>query len=88
MTGRDESQRNATAKNLIQVGYHTWEELYLRGPNDHGTSAVVYKSDRRLRIEQAGFQIRGNSGDQWSDLIGYSGGDRTFKLPNPMYYIA
>ncbi|KAH9290400.1 hypothetical protein KI387_034517, partial [Taxus chinensis] len=55
------------------------------GPTDQGTSAVVYKSGRRFKIERAGFRIRGNSGDEWSDLTGYSIGDRTFKLPNPIY---
>uniref|UniRef100_A0A0D6QTH6 Acid phosphatase n=1 Tax=Araucaria cunninghamii TaxID=56994 RepID=A0A0D6QTH6_ARACU len=88
LTGRDEEQRNATAQNLIQAGYHSWEQLLLRGPDDKGKSAVLYKSERRSKIEQDGFKIRGNSGDQWSDLSGYSVGDRTFKLPNPMYYIA
>lgn len=88
LTGRDETQRNATEKNLVQAGYHSWEALLLRGADDHGKTAVLYKSEKRLKIEQDGFKIRGNSGDQWSDVYGYSIGDRTFKLPNPMYYIA
>jgi len=88
LTGRDETQRNATQKNLFRAGYHTWEALLLRGPDDHGKTAVLYKSEKRRKIEQDGFRIRGNSGDQWSDVLGYSIGDRTFKLPNPMYYIA
>uniref|UniRef100_A0A0C9RTX9 TSA: Wollemia nobilis Ref_Wollemi_Transcript_13276_1116 transcribed RNA sequence n=1 Tax=Wollemia nobilis TaxID=56998 RepID=A0A0C9RTX9_9CONI len=88
LTGRGEEQRNATARNLIQAGYHSWEQLLLRGPDDNGKTAVLYKSERRSQIEQVGFKIRGNSGDQWSDLSGISTGDRTFKLPNPMYYIA
>eukprot|EP01018_Ginkgo_biloba_P002490 Gb_00531 [translate_table: standard] len=88
LTGRSEAQRIATHKNLIYSGFNVWEELILRGTDDQGKSAVVYKSERRLKIEQDGFRIRGNSGDQWSDLVGYSIGDRTFKLPNPMYYIA
>jgi len=62
--------------------------LYCRKPEDYEKSVVVYKSERRLEIEQDGLRIRGNCGDQWSDLTGYSVGDRTFKLPNPMYYIA
>lgn len=31
--------------------------------------------------------IRGNIGDQWSDLLEDCVGDHTFKLPNPMYFI-
>ena len=34
-------------------------------------SVVVYKFENRLKIEQDGFRVRGNSGDQWSDLTGY-----------------
>jgi hypothetical protein len=26
-------------------------------------------------------------GDQWSDLTGAPEGDRTFKVPDPMYYV-
>nr|ADE77538.1 unknown [Picea sitchensis] len=88
LTGRRHCQRNVTERNLVRAGYHSWEALFLREPEDRAKSAVVYKSERRLKIEQNGFRIRGNSGDQWSDLTGYSVGDRTFKLPNPMYYVA
>ncbi|MFS7974354.1 putative Acid phosphatase [Helianthus anomalus] len=50
-------------------------------------NAVEYKSGKRKELEEAGYRIRGNVGDQWSDLIGSNGGDRTFKVPDPMYYI-
>lgn len=88
LTGRYDYQRNTTEKNLIQAGYHSWEALFLREPDEYEMTAVVYKSERRSKIEKEGFRIRGNSGDQWSDISGYSIGDRTFKLPNPMYFIA
>jgi len=87
ITGRHHYQRNGTGRNLVRAGYHSWEALFFREPEDYENSAVVYKSDKRLKIEQDGFRIRGNSGDQWSDLTGCSVGDRTFKLPNPMYYV-
>eukprot|EP00253_Pinus_taeda_P007698 PITA_07698 len=88
LTGRYDYERSATEKNLFRAGYHSWEALLLRGPDEYEMSAVLYKSERRLKIEKNGFRIRGNSGDQWSDLSGYPFGDRTFKLPNPMYFIA
>jgi acid phosphatase len=88
LTGRYDYERIATEKNLVRAGYHSWEALFLRGADEYETSAVLYKSERRLKIEKDGFRIRGNSGDQWTDLSGYSFGDRTFKLPNPMYFIA
>ncbi|CAN6456830.1 unnamed protein product [Victoria cruziana] len=57
------------------------------GKEDHGKPAIVYKSERRLEIEKEGYRIHGNSGDQWSDLFGFATATRSFKLPNPMYYI-
>ena len=50
-------------------------------------SGVVYKSSKRKELVDAGYRIRGNIGDQWSDLLGGNAGDRTFKFPDPMYYI-
>ncbi|MGZ4392667.1 MAG: HAD family acid phosphatase [Gaiellaceae bacterium] len=45
-----------------------------------------YKSATRQYIESLGYEIVGNFGDQYSD---FSGGfeDRTFKLPNPSYFL-
>ncbi|KAL5697726.1 hypothetical protein ACHQM5_028843 [Ranunculus cassubicifolius] len=88
LTGRDESQRNYTVKNLVLAGYEDWERLLLRGPEDHGTTAVTYKSKKRRELEAEGFRIHGNSGDQWSDLYGSPMATRSFKLPNPMYFIS
>ncbi|KAL0403046.1 UNVERIFIED_CONTAM: Acid phosphatase 1 [Sesamum radiatum] len=54
---------------------------------DHEKTAMVYKSEKRSELTEQGYQILGNSGDQWSDLLGSSMSIRSFKLPNPMYYI-
>lgn len=45
-----------------------------------------FKAATRQHIESLGFQIVANFGDQFSD---FSGGyeDRTFKLPNPNYFL-
>lgn len=59
-----------------------------RGDDQHGKSAVQYKSDKRTDLVKQGYRIVGNVGDQWSDLIGTNVGSRTFKVPDPMYYIA
>lgn len=59
-----------------------------RGADDQGTLATVYKSKKRKELEDEGYRIHGSSGDQWSDLTGYAVAERSFKLPNPMYYIA
>ncbi|XP_038707280.1 acid phosphatase 1-like [Tripterygium wilfordii] len=88
LTGRSEYQGNAPSKNLIFSGYSDWEKLILRGPLDQGVPATVYKSQKRKQLVDDGNRIRGNSGDQWSDLLGFAIAKRSFKLQNPMYYIA
>lgn len=88
LTGRSEVQRNMTANNLRNVGFQNWDKLILRGPDDQGKPATTYKSERRSEMVKDGYRIFGNSGDQWSDLQGSSLSKRSFKLPNPMYYIA
>ncbi|XP_077210786.1 HAD superfamily, subfamily IIIB acid phosphatase [Tasmannia lanceolata] len=87
LTGRTESQRNVTQQNLLFAGYSSWERLILRGGDDVGKIAVIYKSEKRKELEEEGFRIHGSSGDQWSDLLGSPMAKRSFKLPNPMYYI-
>ncbi|XP_021723505.1 acid phosphatase 1-like [Chenopodium quinoa] len=88
LTGRSEPFRNATEANLRDAGYSNWERLILRGPSDKAKLAVEYKSEKRKELVDEGYRIRGNSGDQWSDLLGYAIAQRSFKLPNTMYYIA
>ncbi|KAH9762695.1 acid phosphatase-like protein [Citrus sinensis] len=88
LTGRNEFQRNTTEKNLLFAGYSDWKKLFLRGPSDQGKPATVYKSEKRLELVNEGYRIHGSSGDQWSDLLGFAKAERSFKLPNPMYYIA
>lgn len=58
-----------------------------RAAGDRNKTATVYKSEKRKELEEEGYRILGNSGDQWSDLLGSSISARSFKLPNPMYYI-
>lgn len=87
LTGRDESQRNITVHNLSQAGYKGWSALLLRGESDQGTSAGVYKPKKRGELVKKGYRLWGSVGDQWSDLSGPYEALRSFKLPNPMYYI-
>ncbi|XP_045792207.1 acid phosphatase 1-like [Trifolium pratense] len=87
LTGRSEHQRNATEANLLFAGYRNWERLILRGPSDQGKSATNFKSQKREELIIEGYRIHGSSGDQWSDLWGFAVASRSFKLPNPMYFI-
>ncbi|XP_059666913.1 acid phosphatase 1-like [Cornus florida] len=87
LTGRSERHRSVTVENLINAGFRDWDKLILRALEDHVKSATNFKSEKRSEMVEEGHRILGNSGDQWSDLLGYSMSRRSFKLPNPMYYI-
>jgi predicted secreted acid phosphatase len=47
---------------------------------------IQYKSGTRAYIESQGYEIVGNFGDQFSDLEG-GFADKTFKMPNPNYFL-
>jgi hypothetical protein len=49
-------------------------------------TTIHYKSATRAHIESLGYDIVANFGDQYSDLKG-GHADRTFKLPNPNYFL-
>jgi predicted secreted acid phosphatase len=49
-------------------------------------TTIHYKSATREHIESLGYDIVGNFGDQFSDLIG-GFADKTFKMPNPNYFL-
>ncbi|XP_051204439.1 stem 28 kDa glycoprotein [Lolium perenne] len=86
LTGRTEDQRAITIANLLHQGFSGWMNLLLKQPGFKG-SAIAYKSGERQKLQDAGYVIVGNIGDQWSDILGAPEGTRTFKLPDPMYYI-
>ncbi|CAK9174541.1 unnamed protein product [Ilex paraguariensis] len=87
LSGSAERIKDIRISNLKGSGYHTWEKLILKKDSEKGTTALVYKSNKRKELEEAGYRIWGNMGDQWSDLLGNNVGNRTFKVPNPMFYI-
>ena len=55
---------------------------------DQGVSCptIQYKSGTRAYIESQGYDIVADFGDQFSDLEG-GFADKTFKMPNPNYYL-
>ncbi|KAK6943293.1 Acid phosphatase, class B-like [Dillenia turbinata] len=88
VTGRDAvTLGQVTINNLEQQGFVGYERLIMRTASYKGLSAVVYKSEIRKRLVGQGYRIWGNVGDQWSDLQGDFIGNRTFKIPNPMYFV-
>ncbi len=85
ITARRESERAATEKNLRDVGYETWAKIYYLG-DDEEKPARLFKTNIRAQIQQDGYTIILNVGDQNSDLQG-GFAEKTFKLPNPFYIV-
>ncbi len=86
ITGRKPYQLNATIKNLKDVGYSGWKKIILKSGEYNSLNTIQFKLKMRQQITDMGYDIIVNIGDQWSDLKGgYA--DRTFKLPNPFYYL-
>ncbi|MEO7058472.1 MAG: HAD family acid phosphatase [Lapillicoccus sp.] len=101
LTGRNDDQKDATVGNLWKVGYTSFTKArFFTKWTGVGSSqqpgyitcvavkctTVEYKAGTRKHIEDLGYTITLNVGDQWSDLMGgYA--SRTLKLPNPTYYL-
>jgi acid phosphatase len=86
VTGRRDSQRRVTVRNLKRAGYKGWTGLMTRPDGDKDKSIVPFKSGRRAMIQDKGYTIIANIGDQKSDLDGEYA-DCKFKMPNPFYLI-
>jgi predicted secreted acid phosphatase len=86
ITGRDERQRAATERNLAAVGYTGYTQLIMEPVGAHYVSAADFKAPQRAQIEQQGYTIIANLGDQPSDLAG-GFSEQTYQLPNPFYRI-
>jgi hypothetical protein len=84
ITGRPPGVQSFTEDNLRAAGYEGWSGLEMKPPD--GITTLEFKSGERERIEDEGFKILANIGDQDSDLDG-GAAKKAFKLPNPMYYI-
>ncbi|KAJ0258783.1 HAD superfamily [Hirschfeldia incana] len=88
VTGRDEETlRQATVENLHNQGYTGYERLIMRTAENKKQGAATYKTTIRKQMMEEGYRIWGNVGDQWSDIQGEYSGNRTFKIPNPMYFV-
>ncbi|MER7974278.1 HAD family acid phosphatase [Streptomyces sp. NPDC096080] len=102
-SGLSEAQRTAAVTNLKKVGADVNLDArhmflkdaanppsYLRDcatPGAWTCTTVQYKSGTRKHIEKdLGYDIIANFGDQYSDFGG-GHADRTYKIPNPTYYV-
>ncbi|KAJ4827972.1 hypothetical protein Tsubulata_009504 [Turnera subulata] len=88
VSSRREHLRSATVDNLVDVGYHGWTSLILRGPDDELDSVQSYKANVRKQLISDGYRIWGVVGDQYSSFEELPSAQRTFKLPNPLYYVS
>lgn len=87
ITGRPESQTDATRRNLEAAGFHNWTGLALRNADEQKLSTIAYKSARRAQIASQGYRLLMSIGDQWSDLNGAPRAEVSIKLPNPFYFL-
>jgi predicted secreted acid phosphatase len=102
-SGLKESQRTYAVDNLKKVGADVnldADHMFLKDTanppaylSDCATvtawtcTTVQYKSGTRKHIEDLGYNIIANFGDQYSDLDGgYA--DKTYKIPNPTYFVS
>jgi hypothetical protein len=101
LTGRPKNattdQKPATLANLRAVGYDVVDDqVYLKdasgvtepwlSPCAPTCTTTQYKSLTRQHIESLGNEIVANFGDQFTDLNG-GFADKTYKIPNPMYFL-
>jgi predicted secreted acid phosphatase len=86
ISGRPESERAATERNLRAAGYAGYEQAFFTPDGAQFTSLADFKAPTRQKIAAMGYAIIANMGDQMSDLDG-GFAEKTFKLPNPFYYI-
>ena len=87
ITGRSESQRGVTEKNLRAEGFDHWQELVMR-PADAGSQTIgQFKQAARGDLVAKGYTLALNVGDQWSDLKGKPEAEYSVKYPDPYYFI-
>lgn len=87
LTGRPESQRAATERNLKSQGFTGWTGLILRSKDETALTAQAYKSAKRAELESKGYELVLNVGDQWSDLKGRARAEYSVKYPDPYYWL-
>jgi len=85
ISGRPADLRAATERNLREQGYQ-WDGVIVLPEGANFASAADFKAPERHKLSDRGYTILLSIGDQDSDLAGgYA--NRTFKLPNPVYFL-
>eukprot|EP01018_Ginkgo_biloba_P026648 Gb_19054 [translate_table: standard] len=86
ISSRRQGEREVTYFNLERAGYRGFADLMLRDEVDLGLTMADYTAKKREELVRNGYRILGIVADQWSEMSGNFVGQRTFKLPNAMYY--
>ena len=87
ITGRQEAQRAASEENLRSQGFDNWQQLIMRPPAQASATATAYKSAARANLQEQGYKMVLNVGDQWSDLKGKPEAEYSVKYPDPFYFL-
>jgi acid phosphatase len=87
ITGRAEDQRASTEQNLRSQGFENWQQLIMRPPAQASATALTYKSAARANLQEQGYKMVLNVGDQWSDLKGKPEAEFSVKYPDPFYFL-
>ncbi|MFG2848203.1 HAD family acid phosphatase [Kitasatospora sp. NPDC048296] len=80
ITARPRAIDPVTRHTLEEAGY-TVDELYSRGLSDLFKPIQDFKTNARIAVENQGYTIIANIGNNWTDLDG-GHAERTFKLPD------
>ncbi|CAI0628542.1 unnamed protein product [Linum tenue] len=87
ISGRGEGQRSATERNLVNAGFTGWDRLLFGEKADKGLQMRELKSKKRLQLVKEGYRLHANYSHQWCSLVGEAMATKSFKFPNPMYYV-
>ena len=84
LTAREYDEYDATYKNLINQGYTEFDTLITKNNSEQEMKSLDFKSAKRDKLVQRGYDILGTVGDQWSDLEGPHHGIQV-KIPIYLY---
>lgn len=85
ISGRLEKSRAATEKMLQSAGYDQFT-LIMKPDAQKDTATTAFKTAARKQIQDQGYTVVVNLGDQQSDLDG-GNAEKVFKIPNPIYVV-
>lgn len=86
LTARNETQYEATYKNLVDEGYTKIDTLICKPLKYPKVTSALFKEKERKKLTEAGYNIVACVGDQESDIFGEYTGIKV-KLPNYMYIV-